>query len=60
MPNFAVKNVADRPWVMECTLSVERTETLGGATTERRAEFSGYAVEEVVQTFLGIVREVTA
>lgn len=44
--------------VMECTLTVESTETLGGATTERRAELNGYLTKEVLESALGMMRKV--
>lgn len=45
-------------YVMECTLTVERTETLGEATTERRMDFSGYLSKEVLESMLDVIREV--
>lgn len=45
-------------YVMECTLTVERTETLGEATTERRAELNGYLSKEVLEAALDMMREV--
>ena len=45
-------------YVMECTLMVERTETLGEATTERRVDFSGYLSKEVLESALDVMREV--
>lgn len=46
-------------YVMECTLTVERTEILGNARTERRAELNGYLSAEVLQAALDMMREVT-
>lgn len=46
-------------YVMECTLTVERTETLGNITTEKRAELNGYLSAEVLQAALDMMREVT-
>ena len=45
-------------YVMECTLTVERTETLGDATTERRAELNGYLSKEVLESALDMMRKV--
>ena len=45
-------------YVMECTLTVERTETLGNATTERRSELNGYLSKEVLEAALDMMREV--
>lgn len=45
-------------YVMECTLTVERTETLGDATTERRAELNGYLSKEVLESALDIMQKV--
>ena len=45
-------------YVMECTLTVERLETIGDATTERRAELNGYLSKEVLEAALDIMREV--
>lgn len=47
-------------YVMECTLTVERTETLGNAITERRAELQGYLSKEVLDAALGMMKEVVA
>lgn len=47
-------------YVMECTLTVERTETLGNMTTERRAELNGYLSKEVLESALDMMREVVA
>ena len=47
-------------YVMECTLTVERTETLGDATTERRAELNGYLSKEVLEAALDMMREVVS
>lgn len=46
-------------YVMECTLTVERTETLGNISTEKRAELNGYLSAEVLQAALDMMREVT-
>lgn len=45
-------------YVMECTLTVERTEILGNARTERRSEFQGYISKEVLESALDIMRGV--
>lgn len=47
-------------YVMECTLTVRRTEILGNARTEKEAELNGYLSKEVLGTALGILREVIA
>ena len=46
-------------YVMECSLTVERTETLGNISTEKRAELNGYLSAEVLQAALDMMREVT-
>lgn len=46
-------------YVMECTLTVERTETLGNISTEKRVELNGYLSAEVLQAALDMMREVT-
>lgn len=45
-------------YVMECTLMVERTDTLGDATTERRAELNGYLSKEVLDSALDMMKKV--
>ena len=45
-------------YVMECTLTVERTETVGNISTEKRAELNGYLSKEVLQAALDMMREV--
>lgn len=45
-------------YIMECTLTVERTESLGEATTERRAELNGYLSKEVLESALDMMRKV--
>ena len=45
-------------YVMECTLTVERTETMGSLTTERRAELNGYLSKEVLESALAMMSEV--
>lgn len=45
-------------YVMECTLTVRRTEILNNTRTEKEAEFNGYLSKEVLGTALGILREV--
>lgn len=45
-------------YVMECTLTVEHTETLGDATKERRAELNGYLSKEVLESALDMMRKV--
>lgn len=47
-----------KPYIMECTLAVERTETLGEATTESRAELHGFLSAEVLESALDIMRKV--
>lgn len=42
----------------QTTLSGEQIETLGNATTERRAELNGYLSKEVLESALGMMREV--
>ena len=44
-------------YVMECTLTVERTATLGDVTTERRAELNGYLSKEVLDSTLDMMRK---
>lgn len=62
MPEFPMLNANEVPdskfYVMECTLTVERTETLGNATTERRAELNGYLSKEVLESALDMMRKV--
>ena len=43
--------------VMECTLTVECTDTLGGLTTERRAELNGYLSKEVLDSALDMMKK---
>lgn len=59
-PDFLMQNVAskDERWVMECSIRVEKDETLGNARTQRTAEFNGYAVKEVVGEMLDLLKEV--
>ena len=45
-------------YVMECMLTVERTETMGSLTTERRAELNGYLSKEVLESALAMMSEV--
>ena len=45
-------------YVMECTLTVERTERVGNARTERRSEFQGYMSKEVLESALDMMRGV--
>ena len=45
-------------YVMECTLTVEHTETVGNITTERRAELNGYLSKEVLESALDMMRKV--
>lgn len=45
-------------YVMECTLTVERTETMGSLTTERRSELNGYLSKEVLESALAMMSEV--
>lgn len=45
-------------YVMECALTVERTETMGSLTTERRAELNGYLSKEVLESALAMMSEV--
>lgn len=45
-------------YVMECTLRVERRETVGNITTERRAELNGYLSKEVLESALDMMRKV--
>ena len=45
-------------YVMECTLTVEHTETLGNATKESRAELNGYLSKEVLESALDMMRKV--
>lgn len=44
-------------YVMECTLTVERTDTLGDVTTERRAELNGYLSKEVLDSALDMMKK---
>ena len=59
---FSVLNASKAPeveyYVMECTLTVERTETVGNITTERRSELQGYLSKEVLESALDIMRGV--
>lgn len=45
-------------YVMECTLTVQRTETMGSLTTERVAELNGYMSKEVLESALAMMSEV--
>ena len=45
-------------YVMECTLTVERSETVGGITTERRAELNAYLSKEVLESALDMMAKV--
>lgn len=45
-------------YVMECTLTVQRTETMGSLTTERVAELNGYLSKEVLESALAMMSEV--
>lgn len=45
-------------YVMECTLRVERRETVGNITTERRAELNGYLSKEVLESALDMMAKV--
>lgn len=45
-------------YVMECTLTVERTETLGVATTESRVELNGCLNKEVLESALTMMQKV--
>jgi hypothetical protein len=45
---------------MECTLTVEHTETLGDATKERKAQLNSYLSKEVLESALDIMREVVS
>ena len=59
IPVLNASKAPDSPfYVMECTLTVERTETLGNVTTERRAELNGYLSKEVLEAALDMMREV--
>lgn len=44
-------------YVMECTLTVECVDTLGGVTTERRAELNGYLSKEVLDSALDMMKK---
>ena len=59
-PDFLVQNVArkDERWVMECSIEVNRVDILGNQRTERTAEFNGYAVKDVVDKMLDLLKEV--
>lgn len=61
-PDFLTQNVAskDERWVMECSIQVNKVEILGNSRTERTAEFNGYAVKEVVDKMLDMLRDVIA
>lgn len=54
----ASKEPESKFYVMECTLTVERTETVGNISTEKRAELNGYLSVEVLQAALDMVRKV--
>lgn len=59
IPVFNANKAPDSKfYVMECTLTVERTETLGNITTEHRAELNGYLSKEVLESALDMMREV--
>lgn len=45
-------------YVMKCTLTVQRTETMGSLTTERVAELGVYLSKEVLESALVMMREV--
>ena len=45
-------------YAMECALKVTRRETCGGTEIETRCEWSGFASLPVVDSMLGIMREV--
>lgn len=45
-------------YVMECTLTAERVETVGNVRTERRSELQGYLSKEVLEIALDMMREV--
>lgn len=53
----ASKAADSKFYVMECTLMVERTATLGDATTERRAELNGYLSKEVLDSALDMMKK---
>ena len=59
-PDFLVENVAskDERWVMECSIKVNRVDIVGNLRTDRTAEFNGYAVKEVVDKMLDMLRDV--
>lgn len=45
-------------YIMECTLAVERTDTVGNVTSEKRAELNGYLSAEVLQAALDMMKKV--
>ena len=45
-------------YVMECTLTVMRTETVGDITTEHKAELNGYMSKEVLESALCMMGKV--
>lgn len=45
-------------YVMECTLTVQHTEILGTARTDRKAELNGYVSKEVLESALAMMQKV--
>lgn len=45
-------------YVMECTLRVERRETVGGVSTESMAELNAYLSKEVLESALDMMAKV--
>ena len=45
-------------YVMECTLTTERTETIGGVTSKKMAELNGYLSAEVLKAALDMMQKV--
>ncbi len=57
VPNLIMENLPpdEERWVMECTLAVERTESLGESYKSTRVDWSGFASHEVLDAMLGIM-----
>lgn len=45
-------------YVMECTLRVERRETVGGVSTESMAELNAYLSKEMLESALDMMAKV--
>lgn len=59
IPVFNANKAPDSEfYVMECTLTAERVETVGNVRTERRSELQGFLSKEVLESALDMMREV--